>query len=209
MPDELVSTYAAMSDEEMLHLGGQYSTLTDEAQTLVRSEFARRKLEVPDAQEDSASYGSQGVRTIRRYRDQAEALMARSVLESAGIGCYLRDENTIRIEWLWSNYMGGMRLQVAEADVVAAEAILSQPIPAHIAIEGEADYDQPQCPKCGSLDVSFNNFDAKVGAASMLLLGFPLPSPVEKDYWHCNNCGTNWTDDGEAAPAKNSGLDPE
>ena len=195
MPDELASSYAAMSDEEMLLLGSQYSSLTDEAQALVRSEFARRQLEIPDAEQDPGTYVTQGVRTIRRYRDQAEALMARSVLESAGIACYLRDENTIRIEWLWSNYMGGIRLQVAESDVEAAEAILSQPIPAHIAIEGQADYDQPQCPKCGSLDVSFNNFDAKVGAASILLLGFPLPSPVERDYWHCNHCGTNWADD--------------
>jgi hypothetical protein len=200
MPNELETQFAAMSDEEMLHLGSQYATLTDDAQSLVRSEFKRRNLEVPDAEEDPADYESQSVRTIRRYRDQPEALLARSVLESSGIPCFLRDENTIRIEWLWSNYMGGIRLQVAESDVEAAEAILSQPIPAHIAVDGQPDYDQPRCPRCGSLDVNFNNFDAKVGATSMLLLGFPLPSPVEKDYWHCNNCDSNWTDDPSESP---------
>ncbi len=187
-----------MSDAEMLQLGGEYASLTDEAQTLVRSEFARRGLETPDAEQEPSVYESQSVRTIRRYRDQPEALLARSVLESAGIPCYLRDENTIRIEWIWSNYMGGIRLQVAEADAEAAEAILSQPIPARIAVEGEPDYDQPRCPNCGSLDVSFNNFDAKVGATSMLLFGFPLLSPVEKDYWRCEECGTNWLDETSA-----------
>jgi len=195
MPDDLATEYKAMSDDEMLRLGTQYASLTDEAQSLVRSEFARRNLEVPDAEEEPSSYESQSVRTIRRYRDQAEALLARSVLESAGIPCFLRDENTIRMEWIWSNYMGGIRLQVAEVDVEAAEAILSQPIPDHIAVEGEPDYDQPQCPQCGSLDVSANNFDAKVGAVSMMLFGFPLPSPVQQDYWHCNDCETNWIDD--------------
>ncbi len=199
MLDTLAVQYAAMSDEEMLQLGGVYASLTTEAQALVRSEFSRRKLEVPDAEAEPPQYGSQQMRTIRRYRDQPEAFLARSVLESAGIPCYLRDENTIRIEWVWSNYMGGMRLQVPEADVEAAEAILAQPIPAHIAVEGEADYDQPVCPNCGSLDVGNNNFDAKVGAASMLLLGVPLPSPVEKNYWHCNNCSTNWTDDADSS----------
>jgi len=195
MPDDLASEYKAMSDDDMIRLGGEYASLTDEAQALVRAEFARRHLEVPDAAEEPAAYESQSVRTIRRYRDQPEALLARSVLESAGIPCLLRDENTIRMEWIWANFMGGIRLQVAEADVEAAEAILSQPIPAHIAIEGEPDYEQPRCPQCGSLDVSFNNFDARVGATAMLLFGFPLPSPVQQDYWHCNSCETNWIDD--------------
>ena len=194
MPNELPTQYAAMSDDEMLHLGSQYASLTDEAQTLVRSEFARRNLEVPDA-DDEPTEPQDGVTIIRQYRDQAEALIARSVLESAGIVCFLRNENTIRNDWLISNLLGGIRLQVADRDVNAAEAVLSQPIPAHIAVEGEPDYDQPECPKCTSLDVSFNNFDAKVGATSILLFGFPLPSPVHKDYWHCNNCGTNWVDE--------------
>jgi hypothetical protein len=200
MSNDLATQYRAMSDDEMLHLGTQYATLTDEAQTLVRAEFSRRNLEVPDAEEGPDTYESQSVQTIRRYRDQPEALLARSVLESSDIPCFLRDENTIRMEWGWSNYMDGIRLQVAASDVEAAEAVLSQPIPAHIAIEGQPDYDQPQCPNCGSLDVGFNNFDAKVGATSMLLLGFPLPSPVQKDYWHCNNCSTNWTDDLDESP---------
>ena len=188
-----------MSDDEMLHLGTQYATLTDEAQGLVRSEFSRRKLEVPDAEPDFESQPEpeESITTLRRYRDQAEALLARSVLESAGIECLLLNENTIRNDWLWSNLLGGIRLQVAVSDLEAAEAVLSQPIPAHIALAGEADYEQPQCPHCGSLDVGFNNFDAKVRATSILLLGFPLPSPVQKDYWHCESCGTNWIDESE------------
>ncbi len=188
-----------MSDDEMLHLGTQYATLTDEAQGLVRSEFSRRNLEIPYSEADAKSQPEpeESITTLRRYRDQAEALLARSVLESAGIECLLLNENTIRNDWLWSNLLGGIRLQVAVSDLEAAEAVLSQPIPAHIALAGEADYEQPQCPHCGSLDVGFNNFDAKVRATSILLLGFPLPSPVQKDYWHCENCGTNWIDESE------------
>jgi hypothetical protein len=197
MLDSLESRFAAMSDDEMLAVGAEYSSLTDEAQAIVRSEFKRRSLEVPSVEDEQPSDALAKVATIRQYRDQADALMARSVLESAGIGCYLRDENTIRIDWLWSNLMGGIRLQVAEEDVEAAEQLLSQPIPETIAVAGEFDYQQPQCPQCGSLDASFNNFDAKVGAVSILILGFPLPSLVERDYWHCDNCGCNWFDEPE------------
>jgi hypothetical protein len=194
MDEDLRTQFAAMSDGEMLRLGQQYASLTDDAQTLVREEFKRRNLETPDAEEEEQPDALLGVKTIRQYRDQAEAILARSALESSGIACFLRDENTIRIDWLWSNLMGGIRLQVAEADVEAAEAVLSQPIPESVAVDGESDFQQPQCPKCGSLDSRFNNLDAKVAATSILLFGFPIPAPPEKDFWHCNNCGTNWVD---------------
>jgi hypothetical protein len=51
------------------------------------------------------------------------------VLESAGIPCYLRDENAVRMDWFYSNLLGGIRLQVREEDRAAAEALLHQPIP--------------------------------------------------------------------------------
>jgi hypothetical protein len=209
MPDDLESRFAAMTDDEMLGLGADYASLTDHAQTIVRAEFQRRSLEVPTVDDEPPADALASVATIRQYRDQAEASMARSVLESAGISCFLRDENTIRNDWLWSNLMGGIRLQVAEADVEAAEALLSQPIPESIAIAGEPVYQQPICPQCGSLDISFNNFDAKVRATSILILGFPLPSPVDKDYWHCQDCGCNWLDEPDKVePDTLDGLPP-
>jgi hypothetical protein len=195
MDEDLKTQFSAMSDDEMLSLGAQYGSLTDDAQALVRDEFKRRNLETPDAEEEEQPDALLGVKTIRQYRDQAEALLARSALESAGIACFLRDENTIRIDWLWSNLMGGIRLQVADADVQEAEAVLSQPIPESLGVAGEADFHQPRCPNCGSLDSRFNNLDAKVAATSILLLGFPVPALPEKDFWHCNQCGTNWVDD--------------
>lgn len=206
MEEDLKNSFAGMTDDEMTRLGAQYASLTDEAQALVRNEFERRGLETPDAEQDEEPDALLGVKTIRQYRDQAEAILARSALESAGIGCFLRDENTIRIDWLWSNLMGGIRLQVAEADVEAAEAVLSQPIPPDVAISGEADYHQPQCPNCGSLDSRFNNLDAKVAATSILLLGFPVPAPPEREFWHCNECGTNWMEEGQDQLLPQSGI---
>ncbi|WP_161571086.1 putative signal transducing protein [Granulicella sibirica] len=187
-----------MSDGELHRLATQYDSLTDEAQLLLRAEFAHRSMEPPFI-EESAHEVLQGVATIRQYRDQGEAMLARSVLESAGVSCFLRDENTVRIDWLWSNLMGGIRLQVAEEDVAAAEAILTQPIPTRILQPGEPDYEQPQCPKCHSLDITYETLDRKVAATSLLILGIPLPSPIERDTWLCHNCGTKWTDDPDAS----------
>jgi transposase-like protein len=93
--------------------------------------------------------------------------------------------------------IGGIRLQVAEEDAEAAETVLTQPIPGSIAVAGEPDYEQPQCPRCNSLDISYEGLTNKVGATSILLLGFPLPSPLERDYWHCHDCGANWVEEPE------------
>src|SRR3978361_1755745 len=108
--DDAVPDYAelgvqirAMDDAAVQRLGAEYSSLTDEMQALVRAEFARRKLEVPlVADEAETEEPLSGVTVLRRYRDSAEAALARSALESAGINCFLRDENTVRIDWLWS-----------------------------------------------------------------------------------------------------------
>jgi hypothetical protein len=193
---EIEAQMKRMDDTALQRLGAEYHSLTDRTQALVRAEYARRSLEAPLVAEEPEVDGGGGVTVLRRYRDSSEAALARSVLESAGIACFLRDENTVRIDWLWSNLMGGIRLQVADSDVEAAQAILSQPIPETIAMEGQPDFQQPSCPRCQSLDISFETLDAKVGATSILLLGFPLPSPVEKGLWHCHTCDCTWTDDG-------------
>jgi DNA-directed RNA polymerase subunit RPC12/RpoP len=88
--------------------------------------------------------------------------------------------------------MGGIRLQVPVADQEIAEAILAQPIPESIAIEGESDYRQPRCPRCNSLDILHESTSQKVGVAYWLVLGFPVA--MSKDEWKCHTCGAVWKD---------------
>jgi hypothetical protein len=64
--------------------------------------------------------------TIRKFRDLPEALLAQGRLESSGIESFLADDNMVRMDWLISNLLGGVKLKVEEADVEIAEEILSQ-----------------------------------------------------------------------------------
>ncbi len=100
------------------------------------------------------------------------------------------------MDWLYSNMIGGLRLQVAKADVEAAEAILSQPMPESFATEDGSLYEQPKCPRCQSLDISFERDSPEIPAASILVLGFPLP-PRMVDAWKCHACGLLWQDDAD------------
>jgi hypothetical protein len=61
---------------------------------------------------------------LRRFRDLPGALVAKGLLDSAGIKCFLSDENTVRMDWLWSNALGGVRLWVREDDVAQAVELL-------------------------------------------------------------------------------------
>ncbi len=62
---------------------------------------------------------------VRRFRDLPEALVAKGMLDSAGVKCFLSDENTVRMDWLWSNALGGVRLWVREDDLPDAATLLS------------------------------------------------------------------------------------
>jgi Putative prokaryotic signal transducing protein len=127
--DELAKTYQSASDNELLDLALTYDSLTEVAQNALRAEFARRGLEPPVIPDPAPEAELLSVVTVQQYRDLTEAQLAMGVLESAGIPCYLRDENTVRMDWFYSNLLGGIRLQVREEDRAAAEALLHQPIP--------------------------------------------------------------------------------
>jgi hypothetical protein len=65
--------------------------------------------------------------TIRLIRDFPDALLAKNLLEASGIECFLADENIVNVNWLLSNAVGNMKLQVRKEDAEAALEILDQP----------------------------------------------------------------------------------
>ena len=189
-----------MDEADLMRAARLYDTLTEPTQAALRAEFARRGLEPPLVDADDETPAEPKLVTVRRYRDLSEAIVARSVIEGAGMLCFLQNENMVRLDWQISNFIGGIRLQVAASDAAAAEEILSAPIPTSIAMEGEPDYIQPRCPRCDSLDISFEG--AGRGAALAALYLFALPAPMGRKRWLCNKCGLLWADDERAEGAQ-------
>ncbi len=131
--------------------------------------------------------------TVARYRDLAEALLVQGKLESAGIESELTNAETIRTDWLLSNAIGGVGLQVNEDDLDAAQTLLGQSIPESISDEASGEtYDQPRCPRCSSLDVQYGRRNNGV-FISWIALGLPLPI-FGKLRWECSACGAEWID---------------
>lgn len=186
--------YREMTEAELMDYARKYDQLTELAQSALRDEFESRELEPPLVEEDSEELHQRELVTVAKYRDMPEALVARSVLEAESIECFLADENTVRMDWLWSNLIGGMRLQVDVEDAERAREVLSQPMPETIAFDEDQNFDQPLCPACGSLRVISDDADRKVLAMS-LLVSVPLPHkrPTENKL-RCQDCGLRWED---------------
>lgn len=146
------------------------------------------RLELPDAR------SSPSLVTLQHFRDIPEALLAKGKLESAGIDCILADGNLVRMDWLLSNAIGGIRLQVRQQDMEFARALLDEPIPPEFQDEdlGET-FLQPRCPRCYSLDIGFEKLNRFWTYGLWLLLSVPIP--IRKANWKCYTCGVEWVDE--------------
>lgn len=65
---------------------------------------------------------------LRRYRNMPAALVEKSVLDAAGIECFLQDDKLARMDWL-GNAIDWIKLLVREKDAEEAEEILRQTAP--------------------------------------------------------------------------------
>lgn len=99
---------------------------------------------------------------IARFRSLPDAEAARSALEAAGFDVLLADDNLVRINWLYSQAIGGIRLFVRDDEADEAKAFLTESL---FASDASFDVDgrgeavvpiepprgaAPRCPECGS-----------------------------------------------------------
>lgn len=189
----LTQLYADMSDGELLRLARTPEALTEVAWEVLEDELDHRNLEIPA--EHAAPVPRLDLRTlvpIRQFRDLPEALLAKGCIESAGIECYLRDDNLVRLDWFISNFIGGIKLCVRPEDVETARRLLDEPILEGMYVHGVGLYEQPRCPKCQSLDVNFQELDRPIAYLSAFL---SVPVPLQRQAWRCHSCYAEWDDD--------------
>jgi ribosomal protein S27AE len=193
----LAALYAAMADGELEALAAEQDELTDAGRVAFAAEWERRQAAglKPAPMPKAVSHEVVEERPlvmVARFRDLPAALLAKGSLESAGIECFASNENMVRLDWFWSNLIGGVVLQVDEADAAAAREILAAP-PVDFQPDVNGEFKQPTCPKCGSLDVIFEELNRP---ATFALAGFVgLPIPIHRERWKCDACGASWKEE--------------
>jgi len=142
--------------------------------------------------------------TVGVYGDLAEASVAQSVLEAAGIASFLPDEALAGIDWRMTAALHGIRLEVAEEDAEAARLLLSGEGEIEVAAEEPADAAtltaDERCPECQSPEITttqwMRRFKALTLLLPMLLVFWPLLAAV----WprmRCGACGVGLRQDRE------------
>ena len=125
------------------------------------------------------------IQTFGNYID-AHILMGR--MQEEGIECWLKDENTVTVNPIWTNAVGGIKLMVAESQAEAAMQILQQ-------LEQETK-ERLSCPQCKSHNINFISTPRKASNWLSVFIGFLFTSfavPVDKT-WHCFDCGAEFNE---------------
>jgi hypothetical protein len=122
--------YQEVSDSELLKLAAQAWMLSDAAWDALEDELDKRGLEVPEAEALPPIEVAErrNLVLLRRFRDLPEAMLAKGRLDSAGIDCFLADENMVRMDWFISNLLGGVKLLVDPEQFTDASRMLNESV---------------------------------------------------------------------------------
>ncbi len=189
----LAHLYAGMNVGELQKLVEDEGDLTPSASAALRLELSRRgfTIEIVEAAIITKKWELLKLVTLRKFRDLPEAVLAKGMLHSAGIECFLVDENIVRMDWFYSNLVGGIKLWVRPEDADGAANLLDQGFLEGFEVEGAAEYKQPRCPNCQSFEISFEELNKPVAFTGVF---FGIPIPLKRRGWICQACGNKWQD---------------
>jgi hypothetical protein len=144
--DDFQKHYESLSDEALLE--EHRDELVETARECLDKELARRgltaQMKAAEAAEEQPSNdpGDQMV-AAAVFSNADEADLARALLESAGITCFLANEHTAGFNFTLSNDISGLPLLVAARNLDQAREILAAPVSdAELVAEAEAAVDR-------------------------------------------------------------------
>jgi hypothetical protein len=123
---------------------------------------------------------------LRRFQYTSEAIIFQGKLESQGIEVFLRDNNIVDSNPLYSNAVGGVKLFVKTEDYHKAEEVLSE-----ISLYAVDEEHQPvKCPKCSATTIdlvtSIKDWKSFISYALFIVTAiFPF---VARYKYKCNTC---------------------
>jgi predicted RNA-binding Zn-ribbon protein involved in translation (DUF1610 family) len=119
---------------------------------------------------------------LQSFTNYMDAHILMGKLEEEGIRCWLKDENTLTIDPILTNALGGIKLMVTKEQYERALSIVQE-----MQAEKRKKY---TCPQCGSSDIEYIVTPRKLsnwlGAIGGFLFG-DLAIGIKKT-WRCFHC---------------------
>ena len=123
---------------------------------------------------------------IGRYQYSSEAIIYKGKLESEGIEVFIRDNNFVDTNPLYSNAVGGIKLFVKNEDFTNAQKILSEISQYSL----DENNELIKCPKCGvekvEMVTSINDIKSLVTFLFSIMLSL-IPFYINHKY-KCQSC---------------------
>ena len=119
--------------------------------------------------------------TTVNWMHEADLLCAQ--LASYGIEAYVPDQNTATVLPLYGGALGGIRIQVKEADLEKAREVMRD-------MAAVTEKNEVKCPACQSAKVCYQRASWPFFAVIILLFGVPLLWLSKK--YTCRSCGHRW-----------------
>lgn len=120
--------------------------------------------------------------TVKTFDNYFTANITLTKLHAAGVECYLKDENTVTIDPMLSNAIGGIKLVVKNSDEEMVKQLLT---------DYEAEYlEAATCPKCGGSNFTYIAKPGTTNYLTAIITWIFSSYAVAPDYvYQCGNCG--------------------
>jgi Putative prokaryotic signal transducing protein len=120
---------------------------------------------------------------LTTFTNYMDAHLCQMHLQEEGINCWLKDENTVTIDPILTNAIGGIKLMVHETQLERATDLLR--------IMKNKEQEAAICPSCNSLNVEYIVTNRKprnwLIAITTFVLGDFAMAPHK--VYHCFDCG--------------------
>lgn len=119
---------------------------------------------------------------LQSFTNYIDAHIILGRLQEEGINCWLKDENVVTVNPIWTNAAGGIKLMVAEDHFEKAQNLLLQ-------------FDEEKrknfiCPNCNSGNIELISSNKEPANWLSVLTGFLFFNyAIAVKTWHCFNCG--------------------
>lgn len=119
--------------------------------------------------------------TVAAFDTPTRAAILASRLEAEGIECFIADAETIGMHALLAGAVGGVKVQVREADAPRAMDIVRSACPPP---------SRPACPGCGSTETRRKGLSLPMAILAVLTLG--VLALFFSTTWICTPCSREW-----------------
>ena len=126
--------------------------------------------------------------TVKTFDNTIDAHMLKSRLENEDIVCFLFDDETVAINPLYAQAIGGIKLKVNQEDISAVRKVLKDISETSLTDEGGETI---LCPNCDStkINTGFRSVSGWRGVVFAFVAFLSLTfSPFIKTRYYCNGC---------------------